>query len=180
QPLSGDISAKDIAKRQPEKLAAMEAHFETQKGADLLIGGIPDEERKTVDYAIRIPGFLSFLAHGDFEAEVTGLEEFSREFWPPVLITHVAFQVMILSGMLMAAVGLLFLIFYWKKKEILHQKWWLWLIGICTPLGFIAVEAGWTVTEVGRQPWIVYRMFKTADAVSPMPGLQYTCYILSG
>ncbi len=180
QPISGDISAKDIAERQPEKLAAMEAHFETEKGADLIIGGIPNEETATVDYAIRIPNMLSFLAHGDFEAEVTGLEEFSREFWPPVLIVHVAFQVMILTGMFMAGVGLLFLIFYWKKKEILHKKWWLWVVGICTPLGFIAVEAGWTVTEVGRQPWIVYRMFKTAEAVSPMPGLQYTCYILSG
>jgi cytochrome bd ubiquinol oxidase subunit I len=178
QPLSGDISAKDIAVRQPEKLAAMEAHFETEKGADLIIGGIPDVEKGSVDYAIRLPNMLSFLAHGEFDATVTGLEEFPREHWPPVLITHIAFQVMIMSGMLMAAVGLVFLIFYWKKKELLHQRWWLWVVGICTPLGFIAVEAGWVVTEVGRQPWIVYKMFKTADSVSPMPGLQYTCYIL--
>src|SRR5690606_20801399 len=86
QPLTGDIAAKDVAERQPAKLAAMEAHFETSARAPLVIGGIPDEENRTVNYAIKIRGALSFLAHGDFNAEVTGLDQIPEEYHPPVLI----------------------------------------------------------------------------------------------
>lgn len=180
QPISGDYAAKDVAERQPAKLAAMEGHFKTQSSADLVIGGIPDEDRQRVDYAIRIPGMLSYLAHGSFDAEVTGLEEFPREEWPPVLITHIAFQVMVAAGMLMALTGIFFLLFQWKWPHLLSRRWWLWLIVAMTPLGFLAVEAGWTVTEVGRQPWIIYGIMKTEDAVTNMPGIQYTFYLFIG
>ncbi len=180
QPISGDYSAKDVAERQPAKLAALESHFETEKGADLIIGGIPDVENREVDFAIRIPGMLSFLAHGNLDAEVIGLDQFPEEEWPPVLITHIAFQIMVGAGFLMMFVGLLYLYFYWKKKQLLFRNWFLWLVGICTPLGFIAVEAGWTVTEVGRQPWIIYEIMKTEEAVSSMPGLQYPLYLIIG
>src|SRR5690606_38463145 len=95
QPISGDISAKDVAIRQPAKLAAMEAHFHTEKAAPLILGGIVDEENQTVKYAIKLPGALSFLAHGDFNAEVTGLDAIPKENQPPVAITHYAFQIMI-------------------------------------------------------------------------------------
>ncbi len=180
QPLSGDYAAKDVADRQPAKLAAMEGHFHTEAPADLIIGGLPDEERQEVDYAIRIPGMLSYLAHGSFDAEVEGLEAFPRKEWPPVLITHVAFQIMVLSGMIMALVGLLFLLFRWRWPHLLSGRWWLWLVAAMTPLGFLAVEAGWTVTEVGRQPWIIYGIMKTKDAVTGMPGLQFTFYLFTG
>lgn len=179
QPISGDFSAKDVADRQPAKLAAMEGHFETSQPADLIIGGIPDEETKEVNYALRIPNMLSFLAHGDFNAEVIGLDQFPEDEWPPVLITHIAFQIMVACGFLMMFVGLIYLYLYWRKKEKLQSKWFLWLVGLCTPLGFIAVEAGWTVTEVGRQPWIIYGIMKTEDAVSSMPGLQYPFFIFT-
>ncbi|MDR8391634.1 cytochrome ubiquinol oxidase subunit I [Aliifodinibius sp. S!AR15-10] len=180
QPLSGDYSAKDVADRQPAKLAAMESHFETKKGAGLVIGGIPDVENREVNYGIEVPGLLSFLAHGSFDAEVTGLEEFPEEEWPPVLITHIAFQVMVGCGMLMALVGLMYLLFEWKWKHLITRRWFLWLVGIMAPLGFIAVEAGWTVTEVGRQPWIIYGIMKTEDALTSMPGLQYPFYLFTG
>lgn len=180
QPISGDYSAKDVAERQPAKLAALESHFETEKSADLIIGGIPNEKEREVYYAIRIPGMLSFLAHGDFNAEVTGLDQIPRENWPPVLITHIAFQIMVAAGMLMMLVGLLYLFLYWKRRPTLYKRWFLWLVGICTPLGFIAIEAGWTVTEVGRQPWIIYGIMKTKDAVTSMPGLQYSFYMITG
>ncbi len=98
QPLSGDLSAKDVAKRQPVKLAAMEAHFETEKGADLLIGGIPDEATGQVRYGIHIPGALSFLAFGDFSSEVKGLNYFPTDEHPTELITHFAFQIMVGFG----------------------------------------------------------------------------------
>lgn len=179
QPISGDFSAKDVAERQPAKLAAMEGHFETSQPADLIIGGIPNEETREVSYALRIPNMLSFLAHGDFNAEVIGLDQFPEDEWPPVLITHIAFQIMVACGFVMMFVGLIYLYLYWRKKEKLQSRWFLWLVGLCTPLGFIAVEAGWTVTEVGRQPWIIYGIMKTEEAVSTMPGLQYPFYIFT-
>lgn len=179
QPLSGDISAKDIAERQPAKLAAMEAHFETSTSAPLIIGGIPDEEKEVVNYAIEIPGALSFLAHGDFNAEVIGLDQFPKENHPPVMVTHFAFQIMVAMGMLMMGLSLLFFFSRWKKKEWLKARWFLWLFVLATPLGFIAVEAGWTVTEVGRQPWIIYEILKTKDAVSPIPGIAYSFYLFT-
>jgi len=176
QPLSGDISAKHVAKYQPAKLAAMEGLYKTSKPADLAIGGIPNEEEQRLDYAIKIPGALSYLAHGDFEAEVKGLDQIPRDEWPPVLITHIAFQVMVGLGTLMAIAGVLFLFFSWKWKKNLDKRWWLILLVLLTPAGFLAVEAGWIVTEVGRQPWIIYGILKTKDALSPMPGLQWSLY----
>ena len=179
QPLSGDYSAKDVAQRQPAKLAALEALYQTSKPADLVIGGIPNDKEERVEYAIHLPGFLSFLAHGDFNAEVTGLDKFPKHERPPVLITHIAFQIMVAAGFFLAFIAVLYLLFSWKWKQNLEKKWWLWLIALATPLGFIAVEAGWTVTEVGRQPWIIYGVMKTKDAVSVMPGLSYSFYLIT-
>lgn len=179
QPISGDYSAKDVADRQPAKLAAMEGQFETRKSAPLSIGGIPNEETREMKYSIEIPGLLSFLAHGDFGAEVIGLDQFPEEEWPPVLITHLAFQIMVICGFIMMLVGLIYFYHMWKKQDRLYSKWFLWMVGLSTPLGFIAVEAGWTVTEVGRQPWIIYGIMKTKDAVSSMPGLEYPLLIFT-
>lgn len=179
QPLSGDISAKDVAKRQPAKLAAMEAHFQTERRAPFIIGGIPDEKNKKVDYAIKIPGLLSFITYGDINAEVKGLDQIPEEHHPPVAITHYAFQIMVGLGMIMMLISLLYFYQLWKKKEILSTKWLLKLFAIATPMGFIAVEAGWTVTEVGRQPWIIYNVMKTSEAVTPMPGIVYSFYIFT-
>ncbi len=179
QPISGDLSAKDIAVRQPAKLAAMEAHFETGSSVPLIIGGIPDVEKKEVNYAIEIPGALSFLAHGDFDAEVIGLDQFPEDEHPPVLITHIAFQIMVGLGMALVGLSLLFFFSKWKKKEWLDAPWFLKLCILATPLGFIALEAGWTVTEVGRQPWIIYGILRTKDAVTPIPGIQYSFYLFT-
>lgn len=179
QPLSGDISAKDVAKRQPAKLAAMEAHFETEKFAGLVIGGIPDEKKRKVDYAIKLPGVLSFMAHGDFDSEVTGLDKIPVDSQPPVAITHYAFQIMVGLGMIMMLISILYFLGLWRKKKWMQSDWLLKLFVAATPLGFIAVEAGWTVTEVGRQPWIIYNVMRTADAVTPMPGISYSFYMFT-
>lgn len=179
QPLSGDISAKDVAKRQPAKLAAMEAHFHTEKRAPFIIGGIPDEESKTVKYALKIPGLLSFITYGDINAEVKGLDQIPEEHHPPVAVTHYAFQIMVGLGVLMMIIAILYFFSLWKKRNLMESKWLLKLFAIATPVGFIAVEAGWTVTEVGRQPWIIYNVMKTADAVTPMPGIVYSFYIFT-
>lgn len=179
QPISGDISAKDIAVRQPAKLAAMEAHFETSKNAPLIIGGIPDVEKKEVNYSIEIPGALSFLAHGEFGAEVIGLDQIPEEHHPPVMVTHFAFQIMVGLGMMLVGLSLLYFFSLWKKKSWLFKRWFLRLFVIATPLGFIALEAGWTVTEVGRQPWIIYEIMLTKDAVTPIPGIVYSFIVFT-
>jgi cytochrome d ubiquinol oxidase subunit I len=173
QPLSGDFSAKDVAKRQPAKLAAMEALYTTQREAPLLIGGIPDDANKRVIGAIEIPYALSFLAFADPHAEVTGLDRIPRDQWPPTLICHVAFQIMVGIGSLMAAISAGYFFIRWRRPQLLMKRWVLAIVGLSAPLGFIAVEAGWTVTEVGRQPWIIYGIMKTKDAVTPMPGIVY-------
>jgi cytochrome d ubiquinol oxidase subunit I len=173
QPVSGDLSAKAVARVQPAKLAAMEAHFETGSRAPLLIGGWPDMETGETHYAIRIPGGLSFLAFGDVDAEVKGLREFPRDQWPHVPIVHTAFQVMVALGTYLALVSLWVAWVAWRRGEVSGDRRLLVAVALAAPMGFIAIEAGWTVTEVGRQPWIIYGVMRTADAVTPMPGLVY-------
>lgn len=175
QPISGDLSAKDVAERQPVKLAAMEAHFETEKGAPLYIGGIVDEETKTVSNKIEIPKALSFLAFGDFDAEVKGLNDFHDDELPPVAIVHYAFQIMVGIGTLLMLAGLIYFISLKKKSWLKNKYYWLLFI-IIAPLGFVAIEAGWVVTEVGRQPWIIHQIMRTEDAVTPMPGMKYSFF----
>ncbi len=171
QPISGDLSAKRLAKHQPIKLAAMEGQWETERGAPLRIGGIPDEEAEVTRYAIEIPNALSFLAHSDFNAEIMGLKDVPPENRPPVAIVHYAFQIMVACGLVMMVAGILGAWLTWKRKGLPTHNWYLKFVTACTPLGFIAIEAGWTVTEVGRQPWVVYGYMRTADAVTPMPNL---------
>lgn len=179
QPFSGDYSAKDIAKRQPEKLAAMESLFKTQANAPLVIGGIPDVKEQKLKGAIELPGLLSFMAFGSFDATVKGLDQFNKEDRPPVVIVHTAFQIMVFFGTIMAFIGILFLFFSWRKKALLENPWWLRLIVLSTPLGFLALEAGWTVTELGRQPWIIYHIMRTEQALTPMPGIIYPLTVIT-
>ena len=177
QPISGDLSAKDVAERQPVKLAAMEAHYETTKGAPLYIGGIVDQEKKEVNYKIAIPKALSFLAFGDFNAEVKGLNDFPEDEIPNVAIVHYAFQTMVGLGTILLLAGLFFFFSNYKKKKWLTKKIFWKLFVPLTPLGFIALEAGWIVTEVGRQPWIIHKIMRTKDAVTPVPGIVYSFYL---
>ncbi len=179
QPLSGDLSAKFVAKTQPAKLAAMEAHFVTEEKASLIIGGIPNEKTGEVKYAIKLPGMLSFLAHGDFQTPVTGLNDIPKENHPPVAITHYAFQIMVGLGMILFSIAIIYFIALFKKKSWMQSKWLLKLFAFSIPLGYIALEAGWVVTEVGRQPWIIYNVMRTKDAVTPMPGIAYSFYIFT-
>ena len=173
QPLSGDRSAKAVAELQPVKLAAMEGHFETSARAPLFIGGWPDMDRAETRYAIPIPGALSFLAFGDVDAEVKGLEDFPRDLWPNVPIVHIAFQIMVALGTYMALVSVWVAWVAWRRHDLCANRRLLVAIALAAPMGFIAIEAGWTVTEVGRQPWIIYGVMRTADAVTTMPGLVY-------
>jgi cytochrome bd ubiquinol oxidase subunit I len=168
-PLSGDILAKATARNQPAKLAALEGQFKTERGAPLRIGGIPDSEAGITRYAIEIPYGLSLLAFNDPQAVVKGLDAFPRDEWPPVTIVHIAFQIMVAAGLAMIAVVIWRVYLAWRRVE--PSRWFLRAVAAASPLGFIAIEAGWVVTEVGRQPWIIYGVMRTAAAVTPMPGL---------
>jgi cytochrome d ubiquinol oxidase subunit I len=175
QPASGDYLAKVVARTQPAKLAAFEGQFETQKGAPLRIGGLPDERAGVTRYAIEIPYLLSLLAYGDPHATVKGLNDFPEDERPPVAIVHLAFQTMVACGFAMMAVALWAAYRAWRGRrngtDWLGSRRFLRAMVAASPLGFIAIETGWIVTEVGRQPWIIYGVMRTADAVTPMPGL---------
>jgi cytochrome d ubiquinol oxidase subunit I len=171
QPLSGDFLGKSVAQHQPVKLAATEGQFESETHAPLRIGGWPDAEQRRTRYAIEIPGMLSFVAFGDSTALVRGLNEFPRDVWPPVAAVHFSFQIMVASGFAMAFVALWAAWRQWRSRSIADSRVFLWAVAASAPLGFIAIEAGWFVTELGRQPWIIQGVMRTADALTPMPGL---------
>jgi cytochrome d ubiquinol oxidase subunit I len=174
QPISGDSIAKSVARTQPVKLAAFEGQFQTEQGAGFRIGGIPDESAGVTRYAIEIPYLLSFLAYGDPHAEVKGLNEFPADRRPPVAIVHISFQIMVGCGVAMMLVALWAAWRYLRgrrKQTWLDSRWFLRMLVIAAPLGFIAIESGWVVTEVGRQPWIIYGVMRTSEALTPMPGL---------
>ncbi|MCA9054762.1 MAG: cytochrome ubiquinol oxidase subunit I [Planctomycetaceae bacterium] len=171
QMLVGDWSAKVVARSQPVKLAAMEGLYRTTKRAPLAIGGVPNETTRELDFALEIPGGLSQLAYGDRDAEVQGLDAFPPDRRPPIVVVHLAFQVMvgIGGGMFLAAVwGGASL---WLRRNWPQTRWFWWSVLLLGPLSIVAMEAGWVVTEVGRQPWIVQGYMKTADAVTQAPGV---------
>jgi cytochrome bd ubiquinol oxidase subunit I len=184
QPLSGDFSARQVAQTQPVKLAALEGQFETMRGAPLRIGGLPDVEKRETPWSIEIPRALSLLAFHDPDAEVKGLEEFPREVWPNVLLVHLAFQVMVGLGTLLAALAALHLWFEFRRRA--PPRALLRALVVAAPAGFIALEAGWLVTEWGRQPYAVWGVLKTADSVTPVaniaiPFVAFTAlYVLLG
>lgn len=171
QPLSGDYAAKVVARTQPVKLAAMEGQFLTQKRAPLRIGGLPDSKTGETRYALEVPGALSLLAHGSFDAEVLGLNDVPREDRPPVEVVHLAFQVMVGCGTAMMLVALWGGLVAWRRKRLPDGPWFLRAVVLASPLGMVAIEAGWTVTEVGRQPWIIQQIMRTTEAVTPVGGL---------
>lgn len=174
QGVSGDFSARSVAARQPAKFAAMEALFHTQQPAPFLVGGLPNEQTETITGGLHIPRLLGLLAHHDLNAKVTGLDAFPKDQRPPVLVVHVAFQLMIAIGSALALFALGALLLRWRKPHLWWHRRFLWCLVLAWPLGFVAIEAGWTVTEVGRQPWIIYGIMRTSAAVTPVPGLWFS------
>jgi len=162
--VQGDLHAKDVTEKQPVKLAAMEAHWETTRQAPIYLLAIPDEEngRNAVEL-LPIPGILSFLGHGDFNAEVKGLNDFPRDERPPVLVTFLAFRGMVALGTFFILVTLYA---FFRRKKLMESPLLLKVMLFSIPLPYIAAQLGWIVTEVGRQPWIVYGMLRTSEAAS--------------
>lgn len=174
QPMSGHYAAQVVAETQAPKLAAMEGQFRTERRAPLRIGGLPDAESRTTSYALEIPAGLSILAYNDPNAEVKGLDDVPADERPPVGVVHLAFQLMVACGSAMAAVSLWAALAWWRSGRLPDGRALLTTLVWASPLGMIAIEAGWTVTEVGRQPWIIQGVMRTADAVTPVPGLGWS------
>jgi cytochrome d ubiquinol oxidase subunit I len=170
QPLSGDYAAQHVARHQPAKLAAMEALFETRAGAPLTIGGWPDAAQRRTRFGITIPYALSLLAFHDPRATVQGLDSIPRDQWPNVPAVHLSFDVMVATGTYLALLALWAAWLARRRVDLGGHLWFLRAAVLGAPLGFVAIEAGWMVTELGRQPWVIYGVLRTADAVTPMPG----------
>lgn len=187
QPISGDLLAKFTHRTQPAKFAAMEGQYETQRGAPLRIGGWPNHEEGRTDYAIELPRLLSFLAGWDFDQEIKGLNDIPRQDWPNVHITHISFQLMVALGMVLMIVGIAFWVL--RRKDVhgaMAVRWMAPALVVCAPFGFIALELGWMVTEVGRQPWVIqpnetigYAGMRTADAVTTAAGVPQMFYLFT-
>ena len=178
QIVSGDLSARWVADNQPVKLAALEGLFHTQAGAPLTIGGIPDPATETMRYGVEIPRGLSLIAFHDPNAVVPGLEIVPPEDRPPAVIVHLAFQVMVGIGFATLGLAAWYWLATWRARRrgapFAPGFWLLRAIVLAMPAGFIAIEAGWIVTEVGRQPWIIWRFMRTAEAVTPVKNVFYS------
>ena len=161
----GHVHAVQVAETQPVKLAAFEGLFQTQRGAPFLVFGIPNSRTERVDLAVPIPGMLSLLVNFNPASEVKGLKDFPRDEWPPLRSSALTFHFMVMLGMYFIALtclGVLLLL----RKRLFETRWFLKLALWSIPLPFIANELGWIAAEIGRQPWAVYGVLRTADAVS--------------
>jgi cytochrome d ubiquinol oxidase subunit I len=171
--LSGHLNACMVARYQPAKLAALEGHFHTGK-ADLHLFGVPDTEAREVRYGLGIPGGLSFLVHEDFDASIPGLDQFRPEDSPPVAIPFLSYHLMVILGSAFIALTLLGLFYRWRGT-LFEKRWLLWLFVVAVVGPYLANQAGWVATEVGRQPFVVYpqnaeQMERGADGLVKMEG----------
>lgn len=169
QIMIGDMHGLNTLEHQPAKIAAVEALWETEKGASLTLFGWPDQENEETKYAVKIPKLGSIILTHTLDGEIKGLKEWPKEDRPPVAPVFFAFRLMVAIGLLMALTGLMGLILYFRKR-LFDTKWFqLWCM-MMTPSGFVAVLSGWMVTEMGRQPYTVYNLLRTTDSVSPILG----------
>ncbi len=166
QILLGDMHGLNTLHYQPAKLAAIEAHWDTESRAPLNLFAIPDEQNETNHYVIQVPLLGSLILAHDVNGEIKGLKDFPRDQRPPVAIPFFSFRIMVGIGVLMLAIVATSWWLRWKGT-LFTSTWYLRACQLVAPLGFVAVVAGWTTTEVGRQPWTVYGLLRTADSVSP-------------
>lgn len=171
QVASGDLAARNVARLQPAKLAAMEAHYHTRTHAPLVIGGRPDSDTQTTRFGLEIPAALSLLIGRRADTEVPGLDRVPRNDWPNVALVHAAFDLMVGCGTALLALAAWTGVAAWRRRPALFGSPLLRAYVVATPLGFVAIEAGWMVTELGRQPWVIYGIMRTSEAVTSMPRL---------
>jgi cytochrome d ubiquinol oxidase subunit I len=169
QVVVGDWIARTVGEDQPTKLAGLEGLGPTTKGASLHVLGW--YENGDVKYGIEIPKLLSLLAKHDPNATIQGLEAVPEEDRPPVNVVRVAFQTMVGIGTLLALLGVVHLVTWFRRRRLVESRWFLWGVVAAGPMSVVALVAGWVTTEVGRQPWVVYRVMRTSDAVTGAGGI---------
>src|SRR5262245_26632046 len=162
----GHLTGLYVLKHQPAKFAAIEARWQTQQPASEVLIAIPDEAKERNLFAIEVPKLGSFIASGNWTAREIGLETFPREDRPPVLIPFFGFRIMVGMGLIMLAVSWFGNLLRFRGR-LETTRWFLWGTFLAFPTGFIAILTGWFTAEVGRQPWVVYGLLRTADAVTP-------------
>ena len=165
----GDLHGLNTLEHQPAKVSAIEGIWETERGAALRLFGWPDQEEEETKYAVEIPKLSSLILTHSLDGEVKGLKEWPREDRPPVAWVFWSFRIMVGVGVLMILTGVMAAILYWRKK-LFDTRWFHYWCMALTPAGFIAVIAGWCVTEIGRQPYVAYGVIRTVESVSPVPG----------
>lgn len=165
----GDLHGLNTLEHQPAKVAAMEGIWETEKGADLRLFAIPDQEAEKNHFELTIPNGASWILTHHADGEIKGLKEWAPEDRPPVAIVFWAFRIMVGLGMAMILTGVIAATLFLRKRLFDSRLFQLWCMAL-TPAGFIALLAGWFVTEIGRQPWVAYGVIRTSDAVSPVLG----------
>jgi cytochrome d ubiquinol oxidase subunit I len=176
---TGDINAHDVADYQPVKQAAYEGLFRSQTNAPEAIIGMPDTGQHKLLDAIEAPGGLSFLLYGEFNKKVLGLDAFPQKLWPPVQVTYYAYHVMVGLGTIFMGVMLLG-VFLWWRRILFTSRWFLWILMLLLPFPYIANEAGWAVTEVGRQPWLIWGVMQTSQGASSTVVAGETIFTLLG
>jgi cytochrome d ubiquinol oxidase subunit I len=165
--VTGDRQAKMVAAHQPVALAAMEGHFETAPRAGLVIIGQPNVAERRLDNPVVIPWVLSFLAYGTFHADVKGLDAFPPDVWPDnIELLYYAFHIMAGIGTILTAIALVAVLLVWRGR-LERNRPMLWILMVAFPLPYIANTVGWMTAELGRQPWLVYGLFRTAQGASP-------------
>jgi len=163
---SGDQQGKMIAKNQPVTLAAMEGLFQTKKSADMMIIGQPNTEKMKMDNPVYVPGMLSVLSYQRWDAEVKGLDAFPRDQWPDnIALLYYSYHIMVGLGTMFIALMALSALLLWRGK-LFYSRWMLWLLMLSFPFPYIANTAGWMTAEIGRQPWLIYGLLRTADGYS--------------
>jgi cytochrome d ubiquinol oxidase subunit I len=163
---TGDRQGKLIAEHQPVTLAGMEALFQGQPGAPLVLIGQPDMEKRQIDNPIIVPRMLSFLTYRRWNAHVQGLDAFPQDQWPSnVPLLYYCYHIMVGLGTIFIAISVLAALLLWRKK-LFEARWMLWILLLSLPFPYIANTAGWLTAEVGRQPWLVYGLLRTADGYS--------------
>jgi cytochrome d ubiquinol oxidase subunit I len=167
QIFAGDLHGLNTLEHQPQKVAAMEGHYETKKGVPLILFGLPNDETERVDYAVELPNVASLILTHEWDGEIKGLKDWPKDERPPTAVVFWAFRIMVGLGLLMAALGVWSLYVRFRGKlydtRLLKKA-----AVVMAPSGFIAVLAGWVVTEVGRQPYTVYGLLRTSDSLSPV------------
>jgi cytochrome d ubiquinol oxidase subunit I len=162
----GDVHGLNTLRHQPAKVAAMEGHWETMRGAPAILFAIPDQDAEANHGQIGIPKLGSLILTHDPMGEIKGLKSWPRDQRPNVPIVFFAFRIMVVIGFAMVAIAATSLLLRWRGR-LYDSDWFLRILIGAAPLGFFAILAGWTTTEAGRQPWVVYGLVRTADAVTP-------------